>query len=46
MRLGVNIVAFGQLGIDTVMVSPPTSEPAKWIEDHAAPAVRRLAELS
>ncbi|WP_354607622.1 hypothetical protein [Streptomyces panacea] len=41
-RLGIGI------GIDTVMVSPPITEPARWIEAHAAPAapaVRRMSEL-
>ncbi|MGX9885505.1 LLM class F420-dependent oxidoreductase [Streptomyces sp. NPDC002276] len=36
---------YAALGIDTVMVSPPVTEPARWIEDHATPAVHRLAEL-
>ncbi|HUB21964.1 MAG TPA: LLM class F420-dependent oxidoreductase [Streptosporangiaceae bacterium] len=37
---------YAGLGIDTVIVSPPVPEPAPWIDDQAAPAVRRLAELS
>jgi len=39
------VTSYAKLGIDTVIVSPPVPEPAPWIEDHAAPAVRRLAEL-
>ena len=40
------MTGYAELGIDTVIVSPPVPEPARWIEDQAAPAVRRLAELS
>ncbi|TFI21331.1 LLM class F420-dependent oxidoreductase [Streptomyces sp. 4R-3d] len=36
---------YARLGIDTVMVSPPVTEPAPWIEAHAAPAARRMADL-
>ncbi|MFD3377514.1 MULTISPECIES: LLM class F420-dependent oxidoreductase [unclassified Streptomyces] len=36
---------YAALGVDTVMVSPSITDPARWIEEHAAPAVRRLADL-
>jgi F420-dependent oxidoreductase-like protein len=40
------MAGYAKLGIETVIVSPPVPEPAPWIEGQAAPAVRRLAELS
>lgn len=36
---------YAKLGTDTVIVSPPTAEPAPWTEDRAAPAAQWLAEL-
>lgn len=40
-----DIANYSKLGIDTVILGPRTGEPAAFIEDFAAPAVRRLAEL-
>lgn len=39
------ITGFTKLGVDTVILSPRTGEPAEWIERFVAPAVPRLAEL-
>ncbi|MFC7328893.1 LLM class F420-dependent oxidoreductase [Marinactinospora rubrisoli] len=36
---------YAAAGIETVIVSAAAHEAARWIEDTAAPAVRRLAEL-
>jgi alkanesulfonate monooxygenase SsuD/methylene tetrahydromethanopterin reductase-like flavin-dependent oxidoreductase (luciferase family) len=42
----VNEVApYASLGVDTVIVSPPPSGLAAWIQDHVAAAVPRLADL-
>jgi F420-dependent oxidoreductase-like protein len=41
-----NMTQFVKLGVDTVILSPPKGRPAQWIEQNAAPAVTRLAELS
>jgi F420-dependent oxidoreductase-like protein len=35
---------YAALGVDCVIVTPPTGSPAKWIDD-AAPAVAQLADL-
>ncbi|MFJ8533866.1 LLM class F420-dependent oxidoreductase [Streptomyces sp. NPDC093591] len=40
-----DIMGYTKLGIDTVILGPRTGEPAAFIEDFAAPAVRRLAGL-
>jgi F420-dependent oxidoreductase-like protein len=36
---------YSKLGVKTVIVMPPTSTPAKWIEDFGAPLVQRVADL-
>jgi hypothetical protein len=36
---------YGKLGVKTLIVMPPTGEPAKWIEEFAAPLVQRVADL-
>ncbi|PAZ14573.1 LLM class F420-dependent oxidoreductase [Streptomyces sp. SA15] len=36
---------YAALGIDEAIVAPPDGAPAQWIERHAAPAARALAEL-
>ncbi|WP_377274460.1 LLM class F420-dependent oxidoreductase [Peterkaempfera sp. SMS 1(5)a] len=36
---------YAGLGIDTVMVSTPHAEAARWIENSCSPAVGRLAEI-
>ncbi|MER6183566.1 LLM class F420-dependent oxidoreductase [Streptomyces sp. NPDC001652] len=40
-----DITGYTKLGIDTVILSPRTGEPAAFIERFAAPAVQRLAGL-
>ncbi|MDT9698428.1 LLM class F420-dependent oxidoreductase [Streptomyces sp. P17] len=40
-----DITGYTKLGIDTVILAPRTGEPAAFIEDFAAPAVQRLAQL-
>ncbi|MFF7162350.1 LLM class F420-dependent oxidoreductase [Streptomyces sp. NPDC008086] len=40
-----DVAGYAGLGIDTVILGPRTGEPAAFIENFAAPAVRRLAEL-
>ncbi|MDO0909795.1 LLM class F420-dependent oxidoreductase [Streptomyces sp. DT2A-34] len=40
-----DIAGYSKLGIDTVILGPRTGEPAAFIENFAAPAVPRLAEL-
>ncbi|MFJ2606402.1 LLM class F420-dependent oxidoreductase [Streptomyces sp. NPDC087425] len=40
-----DVAGYTNLGIDTVIFGPRTGETAVWIEEFAAPAVRRLAEL-
>ncbi|MEH0416673.1 LLM class F420-dependent oxidoreductase [Streptomyces sp. B21-083] len=40
-----DIEGYAKFGIETVMLAPRTGEPAAWIEEFAAPAVRRAAEL-
>jgi F420-dependent oxidoreductase-like protein len=40
-----DIAGYTKLGIDTVILGPRTGEPAAFIDNFAAPAVRRLAEL-
>jgi F420-dependent oxidoreductase-like protein len=40
-----DITGYTKLGVDTVILGPRTGEPAGWIEEFAAPAVTRLAEL-
>jgi F420-dependent oxidoreductase-like protein len=37
---------FAKLGVDTVILMPPEGRPTPWIEQNAAAAVARLAELS
>lgn len=34
-----------ELGVDTVILRPPTTSPAAWVREQVAPAVPRLAEL-
>ncbi|MFF3374745.1 LLM class F420-dependent oxidoreductase [Streptomyces sp. NPDC002680] len=40
-----DIEGYAKFGIETVMLGPHTGEPAAWIEQFVAPAVRRAAEL-
>jgi len=40
-----DIEGYAKFGIETVMLGPRTGEPAAWIEQFVAPAVRRAAEL-
>ncbi|WP_327699269.1 LLM class F420-dependent oxidoreductase [Streptomyces sp. NBC_00459] len=40
-----DIEGYAKFGIETVMLGPRTGEPAAWIEQFAAPAARRAAEL-
>ncbi|WP_329267944.1 LLM class F420-dependent oxidoreductase [Streptomyces sp. NBC_01451] len=40
-----DIEGYAGFGIETVMLGPRTGEPAAWIEQFVAPAVRRAAEL-
>ncbi|WP_330286164.1 LLM class F420-dependent oxidoreductase [Streptomyces sp. NBC_00576] len=40
-----DIEGYAKFGIETVMLGPRTGEPAAWIEEFMAPAVRRAAEL-
>ncbi|WP_405824943.1 LLM class F420-dependent oxidoreductase [Streptomyces sp. NBC_01390] len=40
-----DIEGYAKFGIETVMLAPRTGEQAAWIEEFAAPAVRRAAEL-
>lgn len=40
-----DIAGYTKLGIDTVILGPRTAQPAAFIENFAAPAVQRLAEL-
>jgi F420-dependent oxidoreductase-like protein len=38
---------YAKLGLDVIIVSPhPAADPARWIEENAAPAVGRLRQLS
>ncbi len=39
-----NMGEYAKLGIDDVIVFPPTGSPAKWINS-IAPAVKQLAEI-
>ena len=41
-----DVEAYAGLGIDTVIVSPPPSGVARFIEDQVAPVVRRVAEVA
>ncbi|MBB5890985.1 LLM class F420-dependent oxidoreductase [Kutzneria kofuensis] len=36
---------YAKIGIQTVIVAPPTGTPARWIEEFIAPAVQRVADL-
>jgi F420-dependent oxidoreductase-like protein len=36
---------YGKLGVQTVIIVPPTGTPARWIEEFVAPAVQRVADL-
>jgi F420-dependent oxidoreductase-like protein len=36
---------YAALGVDEAIVAPPEDAPAQWIERHAAPAARAVAEL-
>ncbi|MFE9646294.1 LLM class F420-dependent oxidoreductase [Streptomyces sp. NPDC006365] len=36
---------YAKHGVDEAIVAPPVAAPAQWIEHHAAPAARALAEL-
>jgi F420-dependent oxidoreductase-like protein len=36
---------YGKLGAKTIIVMPPTGEPAKWVEEFAAPLVQRVGDL-
>ncbi|PRC45830.1 LLM class F420-dependent oxidoreductase, partial [Mycobacterium sp. ITM-2017-0098] len=38
------MAGYAELGVDEVIVFPPTGSPAKWI-DSIAPTVKQLAEL-
>ncbi len=40
-----DIEGYTKLGVDTVILGPRTGQPAAFIENFAAPAVQRLAEL-
>lgn len=40
-----DVAGYAKLGIDTVIFAPRTGDVAAWIEEFAAPAVPRLAEL-
>ncbi|MFD5319960.1 LLM class F420-dependent oxidoreductase [Streptomyces sp. NPDC127098] len=42
---GREMADYAGLGIDAVIVATAEPRPARWIEERAAPAVRRLAEL-
>ena len=37
--------AYAKLGAQTVIVMPPTGQPAKWVEEFAAPLVQRVGDL-
>ncbi|MDT0568515.1 LLM class F420-dependent oxidoreductase [Streptomyces sp. DSM 3412] len=39
------MTGYAELGIETVIASVPLAGAARWIEERAAPAARRLAEL-
>src|SRR5262249_20824462 len=41
------MTVYAKLGLDMIIVSPlPAADPAQWIEENAAPAARRLTEIS
>jgi F420-dependent oxidoreductase-like protein len=36
---------YAKLGVQTVIIAPPTGTPARWIEEFIAPVVQRVADL-
>jgi F420-dependent oxidoreductase-like protein len=40
------MAAYAQVGVEEVIVMPPTAQAERWIEDIAGPAVERLADLA
>jgi F420-dependent oxidoreductase-like protein len=40
------MAGFARQGVETVMVMPPDSEPARWMDERCTPVAARMAELS